>query len=320
MSDTRILLTGRDGQVGWELERSLAPLGRVVALARRDLDLADPAAIRERVRGVRPDVIVNAAAYTAVDRAESEPDLAEAVNARAPAILAEEARRLGAPLVHYSTDYVFDGASAVPYREDDATAPASVYGRTKRAGEEAVAAAGGPHCVLRTSWVYGTRGRNFFLTVCRLHRSGKPLRIVSDQLGAPTWSRWLADATATILVAGGILRGRLRDSFSEHAGVYHLAAAGETSWHGFAQAIVDGLATFGSGSEEGAQRSEVTPIATSEYPTAAVRPARSVLATGKVAATWGVRVAPWREQLGLCLAEYREREALVSPRSASGSG
>ena len=223
----RILLTGKNGQVGWELQRTLAPLGEVVVLDRRQLDLSDPDQIRERVREISPDLIVNAAAYTAVDRAEAEPEPAMAVNGTAPGLLAEEAKRIGAAIIHYSTDYVFDGAKTTPYTEEDAPNPLNVYGRTKLAGEQAVQAAGVPHLILRTSWVYGMRGKNFLLTILRLAREREELKIVDDQIGAPTWSRTIAEATAQILTSGAW-------PVSGASGIYHLTASGSTSWYGFA--------------------------------------------------------------------------------------
>ena len=195
----KILLTGKNGQVGWELQRTLTTLGDVVAIDRKGMDLANPDSIRNTIRAVRPDLIVNAAAYTAVDKAESEPELAMAINGIAPGIMAEEAGRLGAAMVHYSTDYVFDGTKTTPYTEGDILNPINVYGKTKLAGEQAVQAAGIPHLIFRTSWVYGLRGRNFLLTILRLAKEWDELKIVDDQIGAPTWSRMVAEATATIL-------------------------------------------------------------------------------------------------------------------------
>jgi dTDP-4-dehydrorhamnose reductase len=278
----RILLTGRGGQLGWELERALAPLGEVTATDRAALDLADPEAIRRALRAARPEVIVNAAAYTAVDRAESEPELAMRVNGAAPGELAEEAKRLGALLVHYSTDYVFDGAKRAPYAEDDAPQPLNVYGRSKLAGERAIAAAGARHLILRTSWVYGLRGRNFLLAILRRAQSGETLRVVDDQRGAPTWSRQIAQATVHVLA-------RCHDA----AGLYHLSAAGQTTWCGFARAIVEaaGLAAA------------VQPIPSAEFCAAAARPRYSVLGCTKAARDLGVRLPDWREGLARCMAE-----------------
>lgn len=285
----KILLTGVKGQVGWELRRALAPLGRVVAVDRAQLDLADPDAIRAQVRALSPQLIVNPAAYTAVDRAESEPEQARAINAIAPAILAEEARNCGAILVHYSTDYVFDGAKPGPYIEDDPPAPLNVYGATKWEGEQAIRASGARHLILRTSWVYGTRGQNFLLTMQRLMRERAALRIVDDQVGAPTWSRLIAEATALILAqCFSPARGADRP---EPWGTYHLTSGGETSWYGFAQAIA----------ELGGFSTRLEPIPSSDYPTPARRPANSRLDNGKLWRSFGIRLPHWREALELCL-------------------
>ena len=298
---SRILLLGKNGQVGWELQRCLVSLGEVTAVGRAEVDFADVDALRSCVRRVEPTLVVNAAAYTAVDKAESEADLAAQVNGVAPGVLAEEAKRTGALLVHYSTDYVFDGRSRDPYSEESPTCPLGVYGRTKLAGEEAIRAQAAPHLIFRTSWVYGTRGRNFLLTMARLFREGKALRVVDDQLGSPTWCRWIADATGHIL-ASRILNGdRPVDAFESSSGTYNLSAASETSWHGFAQAIVDRLCEIDGGVSE-ANR-VVTPIPTSEFPTPAERPQFSVLSKACIEAEFGLRVPSWQEQLHLCLGE-----------------
>jgi dTDP-4-dehydrorhamnose reductase len=287
------LLAGPSGQVGWELQRSLAPLGEVIALDRSRLDLSQPDLLRETVRAIAPDAIVNAAAYTAVDRAESEPELARAINAIAPGVLAEEAQRLDAILVHYSTDYVFDGTKSEPYVETDPTNPLNVYGRTKLEGERAIGASGCRHLTLRTSWVYGARGSNFLLTMLRLARERRTaLRIVDDQIGAPTWARDIAQATAALLA-----RPALAARGAE--GLYHLTASGSTSWYGFAQAIF--------GSPEMARLGVVAPaieaIPTSAYPTPARRPANSRLDCGQLFSRAGVRLAAWDNPLARCLAE-----------------
>lgn len=289
MLDACILLTGVNGQIGWELRRALAPLGRVVGLDSRALDLADPHAIRATVRAIAPRLIVNPAAYTAVDRAESEPQRARAVNAMAPGVLAEEASRCGAILVHYSTDYVFDGRKAGPYLEDDAPNPLNVYGASKLEGEQAIAASGARHLILRTSWVYGARGGNFLLTMQRLMQERPELKIVDDQIGAPSWSRMIAEATAQVL-AQCLSPARGADR-PEPWGTYHLTNAGETSWHGFATAIA----------ELGGYATRLTPIPTSEYPTPARRPANSRLDNGKLARVFGLRLPDWREALKLCM-------------------
>jgi dTDP-4-dehydrorhamnose reductase len=284
MRRATILVTGAQGQIGFELARLLLPHGDVVATDRATLDLADPDAIVAAVRGVKPALIVNAGAYTAVDRAETEPALAHAVNGRAPGIFAEEAKRIDATLIHFSTDYVFDGTRATPYPEDAPPAPLNVYGASKLAGERAIAAAGASAIVLRTSWVYGLRGRNFLLTIRRLAGERDELTIVADQFGVPNWSRTLAEATARIVGAG-------LPALAARSGLYHLSCTGEASWHEFAQAIV------GS-----APRPRIIPIATGDYPTPARRPAYGVLATARFEATFGFALPAWREALANCLA------------------
>jgi len=292
----RILLTGAGGQLGWELRRSLAPFGDLVAADRHRVDLADRDGVRRAVRELAPRVIVNAGAHTAVDRAESEPDLAMAVNGVGPGILAEEARRLGAAIVHFSTDYVFDGAKRDAYVEEDATAPLSVYGRTKLAGEEAIRATGASHLILRTSWVYGVRGVNFLRTVCRLAAERPELRMVDDQTGAPTWTRMIAEATAQVIAAETARRGH--PLFAETGGVYHLTARGSTTWCGFARAILARGAAFGV---SGAPR--LVPIRSAEYPTAARRPLNSVLSNAKLERVFGLALPAWDESLRLCAEE-----------------
>jgi dTDP-4-dehydrorhamnose reductase len=275
----RILLAGRTGQVGSELLRTLPALGEVLAPERAALDLSNLVQLREAVRSAKPAVIVNAAAHTAVDAAESDRDAAYAVNATAPGVLAEEARRAGALLVHYSTDYVFDGAKAAPYVESDPAAPINAYGATKLAGERAIGASGCRHVVLRTSWVYAERGRNFMLTMLRLARkASKPLRVVDDQTGAPTSAQMIAAGTAATLRLA--LAGNAAD------GVYHMSAQGAVTWYGFARAIF----------LEAGVDAEVVPITSSEYPTAARRPKNSLLDNSKLASL-GVRLPAWQEGL-----------------------
>jgi dTDP-4-dehydrorhamnose reductase len=286
----RILLTGANGQVGWELQRALAPLGEVIALDRSRLDLSRPDALRETVRAIAPDAIVNAAAYTAVDRAESEPELARAINAIAPGILAEEAHRLEAVLVHYSTDYVFDGTKPEPYTESDSPNPLSVYGRTKLEGERAIGASGCRHLTLRTSWVYGTRGSNFLLTMLRLARERRQLRIVDDQVGAPTWCREIAQATAALLARPDLAAPGID-------GLYHLTASGATSWFGFAKAIFESPEMARIGIEPPA----LEAIPTSAYPTRAQRPANSRLDCRRLEHSAVVRLTPWDAALERCL-------------------
>lgn len=292
---SRILLTGANGQVGWELRRSLASLGEVVAADRSSVDLASPDSIRRAIRDTRPDIIVNAAAYTAVDKAESEPEAAMQVNAVAPGIIAEEAARCGALVVHYSTDYVFDGRKPAPYLEDDAPSPINVYGRTKLAGETAVRAGAGPHLIFRTSWVYAARGSNFLRTMLRLAAERSELRIVSDQVGAPTWARSIAELTARALGAGGAGPGPAR----ERSGVYHLTAAGSVSWFEFARAI---FAAAGA-RRPGFRAPAVIPIPASQYPLPARRPANSRLDNAKLAAAFGLTPPGWDVMLAQCLQE-----------------
>jgi dTDP-4-dehydrorhamnose reductase len=294
-----LLLTGAAGQVGWELRRTLAPLGTVVALRRADVDLADAGALRAALRAHRPSAIVNAAAYTAVDRAESEPTLAFAVNAVAPGVLAEEAARLGVPLVHYSTDYVFDGTKGAPYTEEDPVAPLGAYGEGKLAGDEAVGRAGGPHLVFRTSWVYAARGRNFLRTMLRLARERDELRVVSDQTGVPTPARLVAEVTAQVLARHATTGGFALPAAA--SGVYNVAARGATTWHAFATAI---LAADPRRAEQRCRT--VVPITTADFPTPARRPAFSVLDPSKLERTFGLRMPEWREGLALVMEEVGE--------------
>ncbi|HUW51131.1 MAG TPA: dTDP-4-dehydrorhamnose reductase [Sulfuricella sp.] len=299
----KILLTGKNGQVGWELQRTLSTLGDVVAVDRQGMDLANPDSIRNAIRTIRPDLIVNAAAYTAVDKAESEPDLAMAINGIAPGIMAVEAKRLGASMVHYSTDYVFDGTKTSPYTEDDIPNPLSVYGKTKLAGEKAILAAGIPHQIFRTSWVYGLRGRNFLLTILRLAKERDELRIVDDQIGAPTWGRMIAEATAQILAKSILPLTPHPSLLTQYVGLYNLTATGRTSWYGFANAILESMPL------QGAHSSLIThhpmpkliPIVTSEYPLPAPRPSYSVLSSDKLNRTFGVALPSWDASLTLCM-------------------
>lgn len=289
-SRPKILVTGGTGQVGFELMRAFASMGEVIAPSRSTLDLTDPAAIASFVRRLRPQIVLNAAAYTAVDRAEKEVAMAHAVNAHAPEVLAVEARRTGALLLHYSTDYVFDGSKAAPYQEQDPTSPLNVYGATKLAGEQAVLAAHDEALVLRSSWVYGLRGTNFLLTVRRLAAAGGPLRIVDDQWGSPTWCRSIAQASARILSGtgeGGELRLR------GQPGLYHLACSGCATWCAFARRIV------ALGDDPSVV---VEPIATSDYPTAARRPSYSVLDCSLLEKTFKVVMPSWQDALELALA------------------
>jgi len=307
---SRILLTGKNGQVGAELAALLPRLGEVTSFDRHELDLSNPGHIRRAIRSVRPTMIVNAAAYTSVDQAEREEKQARIINVDAPALMAEEAKRIGAVLVHYSTDYVFDGSRNLPYDETDQPNPINVYGKTKLAGEEAIRAVGLPHLIFRTAWVYGTKGRNFLLTILRLATEREELRVVSDQFGAPTWSREIAKATAMVLVQ---LSQQGQDAISKFSGLYHLTAAGKTSWFDFAQSILErasrtprGLAWFvaATGSKRLIVR-RITPISTEEYPTQARRPAFSVLSNRRLKQMFGLELPDWREQLDSAFADQQ---------------
>ncbi|MDF1486415.1 dTDP-4-dehydrorhamnose reductase [Ramlibacter sp. H39-3-26] len=295
MDAPRILLLGKNGQLGWELQRSLAPLGEVTALGRDDAggDLAQPGALADAVRTLRPGIIVNAAAYTAVDRAESEPGQAHAINAAAPGVLAEEAARLGAWLVHYSTDYVFDGSGSAPWREADATAPLNVYGRTKLEGERRIQAACARHLILRTSWVHAARGGNFARTMLRLARERERLTVIDDQWGAPTGADLLADVTAHAI------RQLLRHP--QDAGLYHVAAAGATTWHSYAKYVLAQAAQAQYAIK--IRATEVAPVPTSAFPTPAARPRNSRLDTSRLQATFGLALPPWQAGVARMLAE-----------------
>lgn len=305
---TRILLTGKTGQVGWELRRALAPLGQIIATGRGELDLADPDSIRAVIRDARPEIIVNAAGYTAVDDAEAEPDLAMRVNGIAPGILAEEAKKLRALLVHYSTAYVFDGTGKRPYVEDDRTNPVNVYGRSKLAGEHAVAAAGGNHLILRASWIYSLRGVNFLTTFLKLAREKTGVPVVDDQIGSPTWARAVAEATASLLTKP--------DTAFRAAGIFHLTAAGSTSRFDFARRI---LGILGDVAGSPAGLADVRPITTSQYPLPAARPLYSVLATDKIRRGLGIAMEPWEQPLRECLLKAGDstRQGRPSSRSAT---
>jgi dTDP-4-dehydrorhamnose reductase len=286
MSAPRILIVGRVGQVGYELRRCLAPCALVTTVDFPEIDLTRPESIRPFIREARPQVIINAAAYTGVDKAETETAKATAINAEAPSLMAREAGELGALFVHYSTDYVFDGAATQPYEETDAPGPLGAYGRSKLAGDQAVAASGADHLIFRLCWVYGSRGANFLLTMTRLAREREQLRVVADQHGCPTWSRMIAEAT------GHAVRQALaRPDRSSLNGVYHLAASGQTTWHGFASAIIGQMAP------ETRKCIRVEPITTADYPTPARRPAYSVLNCDKLEKTFGIRLPAWDTSL-----------------------
>ncbi len=298
----RILVIGADGQLGWELRRALATLGDVVACDFPAVDLAKHDALRAFVRQVDPALIVNSAAYTAVDQAEEQPDLARAVNAVAPGVLSEEAKARGIPLVHYSTDYVFDGTKATPYTEEDPPRPLSLYGQTKLDGERAITGSGCEYLLFRTSWVFAGRGKNFLLTMRRLGAEREELRVVADQIGAPTWSRSLADATAQVLAQLAARDRALRPG--PLGGTYNATSAGETSWHGFASAI---LMDPAGEPRRGLRCRRVVPLTTPEYPTRAKRPPNSRLSNEKLERTFGLRLPTWERALELVLEELAAR-------------
>lgn len=299
MSDTpRILLIGSDGQVGWELHRTLAPVGQVIAASFRGdagpaVDLRDAASLRRLFNETAPDAVVNAAAYTAVDKAEGEPELARAINADAVGLIGELASAPRIPVIHYSTDFVFSGETDHAYREDDTPEPHNVYGETKLAGERALLESGAPALVFRTAWVYGTRGSNFLLTMRSLFRERTELKIVDDQIGTPTWSRMLAEVTAQVMYR--LFHGGL--DVEQVKGLYHVTGAGATSWFGFAEAIRTATQT----------QCRLTPIPSSEYPAPARRPSYSVLDTRRFRETFGLSLPDWRHSLSLCLADLREQ-------------
>lgn len=284
----KVLLLGQHGQVSQELQRSLNGQAELIVLGREQLDLAQPELIRQLVQRLRPELIINAAAHTAVDQAESEPELAFAINATAPGILAETAAELCVPLIHYSTDYVFDGNLAEPYRESDTTNPLSVYGRSKLAGEQAIQAVGGMHLILRTSWVYSQHGKNFLLTMQRLLQERESLSVVADQIGAPTWAGTIAQTTAQLVEQWRIGQAGLW-------GVYHLTAQGETSWFGFASAIAEHLRN------QGKRVATLQPIPSSAYPTPAQRPLNSRLNCSRLQQEWHVQLPDWQAALEQCL-------------------
>jgi len=282
----KILLIGKNGQVGWELRRTLAPLAEVVAVDYPEINLTDTPALRQFVAGTRPTVVVNAAAYTAVDKAETETELCRQINAVAPGVLAGEAKKIGALMVHYSTDYIFDGAKMSPYVETDAPNPLGAYGRSKLEGDRAVKASGTDHLIFRLCWVYGARGQNFMLTMQRLAREREKLRVVGDQFGCPTWSRMIAETTALALKQ--VLAGADRSGFN---GEYHLAASGQTNWHEFASRIIELMP------EAERKCRVVEKVTTPEYPTPARRPMYSVLDCGKLQKTFGLRLPDWEASL-----------------------
>jgi dTDP-4-dehydrorhamnose reductase len=304
-----ILLTGKNGQVGGELLRHLPRLGEVVAPSREQLDLSKPDDIRRTILDVRPQLIINAAAYTAVDQAETDQAMAQAINEEAPGLMAVEAKKIGAALLHYSTDYVFDGTKRVPYDEADSPNPMNIYGKTKFAGEQAIRSSDVPHLIFRTSWVYAKRGRNFLMTMLRLATEREELRIVSDQVGAPTCAADLAAATSEIL-AGISERNRSKLVFSEVGGTYHMSAAGQTTWYDFAQMILKEaeaaphdlgwIAEATKGRQLIARC--VIPISTEEFHSPTHRPSYSVLSNSRLNHAFGITLADWQSQLQRCFA------------------
>ena len=307
MRNTKILVFGRIGQVGWELRHKLACLGQVTAIEYPEIDFSKPDSISTALRAAKPEVILNAAAYTAVDKAETDPELATAINATALGVIAEEAKRLGSILVHYSTDYVFDGTKQDPYVETDAPNPINVYGKTKLAGDQAIQAVGGDYLILRTSWVYGARGSNFLLTMLRLAQERPELRIVDDQIGAPTSSECIAQATANVLAQLLAPSGRGLDGRS---GIYNLTTTGETSWFGFAKALLTESSGF-----FGFTVPNLIPIKTSEFPRPAKRPANSRLSCQRIEQTFGVTLPHWEHALSLVLDTLTEGSSPVSSKA-----
>lgn len=298
----KILLFGAAGQVGWELQRSLAPLGEVVACDRQAVDLSDLMQVRATIHTHKPTVIVNAAAYTAVDKAESEPDLAQRINAEAVGVMAEEAKQLDAWLVHYSTDYVFDGTKSGAYTETDTPNPLSVYGRTKLQGEEAIEQSGCRHLTFRTSWVYATHGHNFARTMLRLAKERTELRVVADQIGAPTSAEFIADTTVLCLYS--IFNYQ---KVAEHvSGTYHLVPAGETSWHGYARYVIELVRQYSYPLRTTVE--QVKPIATAEYPLPAPRPANSRMDSGKLVETFGIYPPPWQRHVNRLVTELMKQK------------
>ena len=297
----KILVTGADGQLGWELQRSLMGIGEILAVNRQALDLRDSDAIRKLIRDNKPQVIINAAAYTAVDRAEQEKDLAMQINAEAPALLNEEAQRLDSLFIHYSTDYVFDGSKESPYQEDDTPCPINVYGESKLAGERAILTSDSRHLVLRTSWVYAGRGNNFMRTVIRLLSEQRDIGMINDQFGAPTWARYIAEASAHIITQ---ITKQQREQQQHPRGLFHLCNAGYTSWHGFAELIRQFLSQSSQYSHlHDYLKQPIPAISTEQYPLPAARPRNSRLALTKIEKTFAVQSPPWDNAAQLCLSD-----------------
>lgn len=303
-ADLKIVIVGRNGQLAWEANQQFQGLGQIICLGRPEIDLLDIKGVREEMRRIKPSVIVNAAAYTAVDQAESEPEAAMKINSQAPAAMAEEAKRSGALFITYSTDYVFDGKKATPYSETDPTAPLNVYGASKLSGEKAVEAVGGSYLIIRTSWVYGARGKNFLKTILKLAAERPELRIVDDQVGAPTWSRDLVDATRKIieqLVArSSSAKISIGEALGDRRGIYHMSATGSVSWYGFAAAILEEMGKRGLSK---GTLAKLVPMPDSEYPTPAARPHNSRLCNDKLKNAFGVTLPAWRESLARVMDE-----------------
>jgi dTDP-4-dehydrorhamnose reductase len=292
----RILLIGANGQIGWELQRTLTTLGELIAVGRDVIDLSCPDTIRHGIREIQPNLIVNAAAYTMVDKAESEPDLAMVINGIAPGIIAEEAKLIGAGIIHYSTDYVFNGNQVRPYTEEEPTDPQNVYGQTKLAGEKAIQAVNVPYLILRTSWIYSLRGKNFLLTMIKLAREREEIKVVDDQIGSPTWSRMVAKSTTQILAQG---INNITDFLESNGGVYHLTATGQTSWYGFAKAIFELDPDLSQH-----KLKNLIAIASSQYPTPAKRPYYSSLNTQKICNKFGLTLPSWQESLEFSVTSF----------------
>ncbi len=289
----KILLIGNNGQIGWELNHTLQPLGQVIALDYPKINLNHPVQLRKRIREIKPDLIVNGAAYTAVDKAEEEPELAMTINGMAPGIMAVEARRIGAGLIHYSTDYVFDGKKNEPYTEEDTPNPINTYGQTKLEGDLIIQSVDIPYLILRTGWVYGKKGKNFMLKILKLARENEEISIVDDQIGCPNWSRLIAEATAQI-IAQGI--NDLSAFLKSKRGIYNLSGSGKTSWFGFAKTILDK-----DSNKKEHKLKHLIPITTSDYPTLAKRPAYSLLSTEAIKKSFSISLPDWESTLKLVL-------------------
>ena len=312
-SGLNIVVVGRNGQIAWELQGCLRSLGEVKAVGRPECDLARPESLRRIVRESMPDVVIHAAAYTAVDQAETNEEAATVLNAEGPRVLAEEAKRINALFITYSTDYVFDGLKASPYTESDAANPLNAYGRSKLAGDRAVEAVGGDYLILRTSWVYGSRGKNFLRTIMNLALDRKELRVVDDQVGAPTWSRDVAAATAKVIERLAA-SSKEREPLGDRKGIYNVTSQGSVSWFGFAQAIVDSMCRSGVKREELAR---LVPVSTGEYPTAAVRPRNSVLSNEKIRRNFGIVLPDWNTSLARVMATRERFETAGTPTGQS---